>query len=105
MWLLLPLLLLDLPRVSLHVRPQAMHIDTTLWLECRVARHADNLGLEFGLVDRSSSWRELDGANAPVIHSQYVRAQCPAPVVAFCRLVSRDRDRLVQQEVLTACDP
>lgn len=96
------LILLALPRVGLVVRPQIVRDGQRVWVECRVARHPDNRVLEWGLAGTTHSARELDGANAQVIHSQWFEVDCQEPPVAYCLLTDQTRQWLAQQSLVCA---
>ena len=77
-----------LPRVSILVQPRMLTwAESSLRIECRVQRHANNRHLWIGVADMTDSYRQVDGANDRVIHELWVHhlPHC-VDVLAYCEL-------------------
>lgn len=90
-----------LPRISIQT-PRVVNIrDQYVRIECRVARHPDNRYLRIGLVDVAASDRQIDGADASVVHELIVRAfPCEPELTAYCILLDRHGQTYVARQAV-----
>lgn len=73
-------------RLRVTVSPQAMLVDSYVRVTCHVPRDPDNRCVQFGIVEGSTSLRQLDGEAAPITWTlELSHAPCGAEL-AFCEV-------------------
>ena len=91
MWLAVAAVLALLPRVSLIVSPRLLMEGHAVRLECRIARHPDNRWMELGVVDVTSSFRELHGRASAVVYTIRLEHLPCGEQEAYCVLGAQQR--------------
>ena len=104
MWLAVVATLALLPRLSLVVSPRLFMEGHAVRLECRIARHPDNRWMELGVVDVTSSFRELEGTQSQVVYSLLLEHLGCGEWEAYCQLgTTRGQQRVREAVTVVGC--
>ena len=94
---------LSAPEVRIDVLPRVMMAGASIRLTCRVTPHPDNRELSMGFTNWTESVRQLEGADAPIIH-QITRGPVPCdPGEAYCRLKRTTEGIIAKTTIEVTC--